>query len=151
MHWEERKYHWLSFAIAFDMMSWHLTRYDIHSVCFTIACEEALKRINIFTVCCFGTRCNVYKQTRKKCHLPPVINQMKFVDTLSERMSPTSYCSLSHVWQTAQRSCCLHSLSWSDSVVWGSVTVLLTPCPRETGLTSLLAMNDGLTHFLLVI
>jgi len=72
---------------------------------------------------------------------------MKFVETLFQI---TIYYQLSVVhWVMSDKlykhQCCLLSLSRSD-VVWSNV-VLLTPCPWETGLTSLLTMIDQLTCY----
>ena len=118
----------------------------IHPICFAIACEGALKG-EIFTVCCLGTWCNIYKQTERKCYLLPVINSMKFVETLS-LFQIIICCQLSVVhWVMSdnlfKHQCCLLSSSRSD-VMWSSI-VLLTPCPWKTGLTSLFTMIDQLT------
>ena len=100
----------------------------------------------ILTICHFGTRYVIYRQT-ERWHLLPVINPMEFAeDSLWDNsMSPTFYCSLSYIC-LHKYQCCVLSLSRSD-MAQGSV-ILLTPCPQETGLTSLLlAMIDQLTCY----
>ena len=76
---------------------------------------------------------------------------MKFVEILFQiiicHQLPVVHCLMSDKLYKYQ--CCLLSLSRSD-VVWSSV-VSLTPCPQETGLTSLFTMICRSTHLLFVI
>ena len=103
----------------------------------------------IFTVCCVGTSCNVFKQTETKSYLLSVINSMKFVETLCQiivHISPTFCYSLSYIClisctninatyflytgQIWVKQCCItHSLSMRD---WIDKS----------------AYNDRLTHLL---
>ena len=88
----------------------------------------------IFTVCCFGTCGNVYKQTERKCYLLPVINPMKLIETVFQRlvchqlsvvhwvMSDKLYkhqclLSLCRPVRCGVRQCCItHSLSMRDCI-----------------------------------
>ncbi len=92
---------------------------------------------------------NVYSQKERKCHLLPVINWMKFVETFFQIIH--HQLSIVH-WVRSDRlhkhHCCSLSLSSSD-VAWSSVA-LLTPYPKRDWIDRS-AHNDKLTHLLLVI
>ena len=108
---------------------------------------KGLWKGEIFTVCYFETWCNVYKQTERKYYSLPVINSMKFVETLYQGIICYQHSVVHWVMSNKlyKHQCCLLSLKSSDEM-WSTV-VLLTPCPWKTGLTSLLTMIDQLTCY----
>ena len=132
-------------SISYDEFTCHQR---ITYVLFAMACEEALKRRNINIYCLlFWDMINTYKQTESKCYLLSVIDPMKFVETLFQiivchKLSVVHWAMSNKLYK---HQCCLLSLSRSD-VVWSSV-VLLSPCPWETELISLLTMIDPLTCY----
>ena len=130
--------HWLSFSIVFHITFDELTlNKESHTSClFCNSLWRGFKKDILFTVCCFGTRSDVYKKVERKNHLLPVIDQMKFVNTLSDN---NTFCSsFSHSDRLYTHQCYLLSVNWSD-MMW-SHFVFLTPCPWETGLISLLTL-----------
>ena len=110
---------------------------------------KRLWRGEIFTVCCFGTWCNVYRQTERKYYLLPVVNPIKFVETLFHRIV---YYQLSVVcwviWQAVQTSILL---TFFKRVRCGGRQCCITHSLSMRDWIGKPAYHDRSTHFLLVI